>query len=170
MKTIGKTVVVAVLTSLSLGVVLGVVLVLFGLVHSAAGREAPMAQPLLATLLFVSAITLPLGAVGGALAGIFLRRQRVPASVLVWVVRGIGMGSIVGALGAAAVPIVLTGEFPSGAAGPIMAMFSMFGTAGGVLTGAVVAVWCCRTQQSILRLDHSGEPMPTHAGDTQELS
>ena len=158
MKTIGRTVVVAVLTSLSLGVVLGVVFILFGQVHSAAGRQARVSQSLLATLLFVSAITLPLGVVGGALAGIFLRRQRVPASVLVWVVRGIGMGSIVGALGAAAVPIVLMGASSSGPAGPIMAMFSMLGAAGGVLTGAVVAVWCCRTQQSILRLVHPGEP------------
>jgi hypothetical protein len=141
---IGKAVVVAVLTSMSLGVVFGVVLVLFGQVYSAAGREAPMSQSLLATLLFVSAITVRLGVVGGALAGIFLRRQRVPASVLVWVVRGIGMGNIVGALGVAAVPIVLAGASSSGAAGPILAMFSMFGAAGA-LTGAVVAVWCCRT-------------------------
>jgi hypothetical protein len=129
-----------------------------------------MSQSLLATLLFVSAITVRLGVVGGALAGIFLRRQRVPASVLVWVVRGIGMGNIVGALGVAAVPIVLAGASSSGAAGPILAMFSMFGAAGGVLTGAVVAVWCCRTQQSIPGLVHCGELAPTYAGDTQDLS
>ena len=158
MKAIGKAVVVSVATTVSLGIVLGLVFILLGQGQHEAGRDTTLWQALLAAVPFVTAITLPLGVVGGALASIFLHRQRVPASVLVWVVRGIGTGSLVGALGAAAVPILLMGALRSGAGAIMVAVFSLFGAVGGVLTGAIVGLWCYRAQQAMRRIHHAGTP------------
>jgi hypothetical protein len=158
MRIIRRAIVVTVLASVSLGVVLDVAFILFGQVQGEASRGATVLQFLLSAGLLTSAVTLPLGIVGGVLAGLLLQRQRLPASVWVWIIRGIGMGSFVGALGAAVVPMLLWGAVRSPGAGSIMAMFSLVGALGGVLTGAAVAVWCYRAQQNTLRIACSGEP------------
>jgi hypothetical protein len=159
MKIIGKTVGISVLTGACIGAILALVFALLGRPQSELGRETTLWQSLLAPLLFGSAIALPPALVGGALAGILLWRQRLPASVWVWVVRGIGVGSMVGALGAGAAPVLLMGALQSAGAGSIMvATFSLFGALGGILAGAVVAVWCYRAQRSIIPIVRSSEP------------
>jgi len=101
-KIIGKAIGAALLASVSVGVVLGLGFILLGQVQGEAGGEvgrgATLLQFAFAALLLSWATSIPLGVVGGILAGIVLQRQRLPASVWVWVIRGIGVGSIMGRL------------------------------------------------------------------------
>jgi hypothetical protein len=104
--------------------------------------------PFIAAVLLVSSpTTLPITVLAGALAGVVLERQRTPASLWVWLIRTLSVGSIVGALGAPAAPLLFYGARPARTQAPILAMFSLSGAAAGILTGLFVAVWCYRSQR-----------------------
>ena len=161
MKIIGKAIGAAVLASVTVGVVLALGFILLGQVQGEAGGEvgrgATVLQFAFAALLLSWGTSIPLGIVGGILAGIVLQRQRLPASVWVWVIRGIGVGSIMGALGAPATPVLFWGASASPGLGSMAVMYSMVGAVGGTLTGGLVAVWCYRAQQSAFRMACPGD-------------
>jgi hypothetical protein len=164
MRIIGKAIVVTVLASLGVGILLGLWLTLLGKVQGDPGdldsRMAQVLEFVFAALMLSYATTLPVSLLGGALAGIALQRQRSAASIWIWLIRGVGVGSILGALGAPATPLLFGWASQSPAAGSMLAMFSLAGAAGGVVTGALIAAWCYRAQQT-LPLAGPGRTVPS---------
>ena len=151
-------VVVSLVVSAAVGVVLGLTFILIGQAAGEAGGESGGGASVLrfvgAAILLSWPTSMPLGVLGGVLTAIVLARQRLPTSFVIWVIRGIGVGGVLGALGGPATPLFYWGAAGSRGVDTMAAMYSLVGAAGGVLTGALVALWCYWVQQHSTR--HTG--------------
>jgi hypothetical protein len=153
MTTMARTIGVSVSISAFVGIAVGLWFISLG---QQGGRESASALQLLAAAALLSGpLSVPLGLVGGLVASVLLKRQMSRVSLMVWIIRGMGVGGILGSLCSPAVPFLLGRGSASLGVRTMAAMFSLAGAACGVLAGALVAVWCYRVQQG--RPNNRGE-------------
>ena len=152
MTTTTRTMVVSIAISAAVGIALGLTFILIGLQGE---PEAAGAARLLGTAALVSLpLSVPLGLVGAVVASLLLKSQKSRAHVAVWIIRGVGVGGFLGALGSPALLFLLEPGTASGRVSMMDPMVSLVGAASGVIAGGIVAVWCYRVQQS--RATHQG--------------
>ncbi len=99
-------------------------------------------------------LSLPLGLMGTVVLRLLLKFQKSRVDLGVWIIRGVGVGGFLGALGSPVVPFLLEGGAVSGRLSMMDPMFSLVGAGAGVIAGGIVAVLFYRLQES--RTTHQG--------------
>lgn len=155
-----RTIVVSAAISAAVGIALGLTFILIGLQDEPGAADA--AWLLGAAALASIPLSVPLGLVGAVVASLLLKSQRSRAHVVVWIIRGVGVGGFLGALS----PALLSLFEPGTASGRVSTMdptISFVAAASGVIAGGIVAVWCYWSQENTATHQGAAWGPPNHA-------
>jgi hypothetical protein len=134
--------------AISVGVGMAAALTVIQMGSQAEPGVVSAAQLLAAATLISVPLSLPLGLMGTVVLSLLLRFQKSRADLAVWIIRGVGVGGFLGALGSPVVPFLLDGGAASGRVSMMDPMFSLVGAAAGVIAGGIVAVLFYRVQET----------------------